>query len=68
MRSMDASIQGPQPIALGGGRLAAFLAGSAAFGSLIIALLVILADLEDEPESGFDLDGDPDEETGKISG
>ena len=37
------------------------LAGSAALGSLIIALLVVLADLDDEPEDGFDADDDPDE-------
>ncbi len=53
MRSMELSVQGSRPIAVGGGRLAAFLAGSAALGSLIIALLVVLADLEDEPEDGF---------------
>jgi hypothetical protein len=54
MRSIDLSIQRQRPIALGGGRLAGFLAGSAALGSLIIALLVVLADLDDEPDSGFD--------------
>ena len=59
MRSMDASLPAPRPI-LGGGRLAGFLAGSAALGSLIIALLVVLADLDDEPEDGFDADDGPD--------
>lgn len=48
MRSPERSIQGPRPIAIGGGRLAAFLARSSALGSLIIALLVALADLDDE--------------------
>jgi hypothetical protein len=54
MRSIDSSIQRRRPIAHGGGRLAGFLAGSAALGSLIIALLVLLGDLDDEPEDGFD--------------
>ena len=56
---MEASIQG-RPIVSGGGRLAGFLAGSAALGSLIIALLVVLADLDDEPDDGFDGDDDRD--------
>ncbi len=60
MRSMDASLPATRPIVFGGGRLAGFLAGSAALGSLIIALLVVLADLDDEPEDGFDADDDPD--------
>lgn len=50
MRSTTRSIQGPGPIAVGGGRFATFLAGSAGFGSLIIGLLVALADLEAESE------------------
>ena len=54
MRTVDASSKSQRPIAPGGGRLAGFLAGSAALGSLIIALLVVLADLEDEPDGGFD--------------
>ena len=41
------------------GLLAGFLAGSAALGSLIIALLVVLADLDDEPEDGFEADDAP---------
>ena len=50
MRSATRSTQEPGPIAAGGGRFATFLAGSAGFGSLVIALLVALADLEDESE------------------
>jgi hypothetical protein len=60
MRSIDASLRSQRPIAPGGGRLAAFLAGSAALGSLIIAVLVVLADLEDEPEEGFDFEEEPE--------
>ncbi len=56
---MDASFQG-RPIGAGGGRFAGFLAGSAALGSLIIAVLVVLADLDDEAEDGFDADDDTD--------
>ena len=55
---IQASIQS-RPIVAGGGRLAGFLAGSAALGSLIIALLVVLADLDDEPDEGFDGDDRP---------
>jgi len=50
MRSAKATIQEPGPIAVGGGRFATFLAGSAGFGSLVIALLVALVDLEDESD------------------
>jgi hypothetical protein len=57
---MEATIPATRPIGAGGGRLAGFLAGSAALGSLIIALLVVLADLDDEPEDGFDVDDGPD--------
>jgi hypothetical protein len=74
MRAIESSIQRQRPIAPGGGRLAGFLAGSAALGSLIIALLVVLADLDDEPEGwfdesddGFDEDVQPEDEPARPS-
>ena len=70
MQSIHASALGARPIAPGGGRLAGFLAGSAALGSLIIAVLVVLADLDDEPDSGYDEsdeDEDPEDEPARPS-
>ena len=61
MRSMELSPNGPWPIKAGIGRLTAFLAGSAALGSLIIAVLVVLADLDDEFDDRSGFDEDPEE-------
>ncbi len=52
MRFLERSPHRPRPIAVGGGRLASFLAGSAAFGSLVVALLVAVADLEGNSSDG----------------
>jgi hypothetical protein len=61
MRPMELTLDGPRPMTLGSGRLAAFLAGSAALGSLIIALLVIVADLDDEFDDRASFEEDPEE-------
>ena len=61
MRSMELTADWPRPIRPGGGRVAAFLAGSAAIGSLLIALLVVLADLDDEADDRSGFDEDPEE-------
>ena len=60
MHAIELSATLPKPIGAGS-RLTAFLAGSAALGSLIIALLVVLADLDDEWDDGSGFAEDPDE-------
>lgn len=60
MQAMELSATGPRSIG-SGSRLTAFLAGSAALGSLIIALLVVLADLDDEWDEASSFAEDPDE-------
>jgi hypothetical protein len=66
MQAMELSANLPRPIGVGS-RLTAFLAGSAALGSLIIALLVVLADLDDEWDDTSGFDEDPDEEPARPS-
>jgi hypothetical protein len=60
MDAMERSATLPKPVGAGS-RLTVFLAGSAVIGSLIIALLVFLADLDDEWEDGSGFGKDPDE-------
>ncbi len=61
MRTMELTLDRPRPVKIGSSRLAAFLAGSAALGSLIIALLVVLADLDDEFDDRASFEEDPEE-------
>ena len=60
MQAIELSASPPKSIGAGS-RLTAFLAGSAALGSLIIALLVVLADLDDEWDDRAGFPEDPDE-------